>query len=320
MVNPTTELEVARPRRVKGGSDNGKDTANALFLRGHRRLEARAARYPRDRRAAVAIPGGLRVPGDRPAQGRPAPRPARLRQDADRPRGGARDRRQVLHRQRARDHPQGSTGRASAHLRKIFEEAAKAVRRASSSSTRSTRSRPEGERVVGDVEKRVVAQLLAPPGRPRSPPQRDRPGGDQPSHALDPVLRRPGRFDREISISIPDRDGERRSSRSTAAGCRWRATSTWRTSPRSRTASSVPTSRPSAARPRCSACGGCCRRSTSPRARSPTRRCGLEVRMADFEAALCEVEPSAIPARSSFRAPRRGLATTSVAWTRSSNG
>ena len=28
-------------------------------------------------------------------------------------------------------------------------------------------------------------------------------------NALDPALRRPGRFDREIAISIPDRDGRR---------------------------------------------------------------------------------------------------------------
>ena len=65
---------------------------------------------------------------------------------------------------------------------------------------------PKREHVVGDVEKRVVAQLLALMD-----------GLDNRGHviviaatnipgALDPALRRPGRFDREISIPIPDKN------------------------------------------------------------------------------------------------------------------
>ena len=65
---------------------------------------------------------------------------------------------------------------------------------------------PKREHVVGDVEKRVVAQLLALMD-----------GLDSRGHviviaatnipgALDPALRRPGRFDREISIPIPDKN------------------------------------------------------------------------------------------------------------------
>ena len=63
--------------------------------------------------------------------------------------------------------------------------------------------------MVGEVEKRVVAQLLA---LMDGLAQRGRViviAATNLPNALDPALRRPGRFDREISISIPDRDGRR---------------------------------------------------------------------------------------------------------------
>jgi len=66
---------------------------------------------------------------------------------------------------------------------------------------------PKREEVTGEVEKRVVAQLLAlmdglePRGRVVVIGATNRP------NALDPALRRPGRFDREIEIGIPDREG-----------------------------------------------------------------------------------------------------------------
>jgi len=99
-------------------------------------------------------------------------------------------------------------GESEANLRKIFDEA-----------TRQAPSiifldeidaiAPHREKVVGDVEKRVVAQLLALMD-----------GLNQRQHViviaatnlpnvLDPALRRPGRFDREVSIPIPDRNGRR---------------------------------------------------------------------------------------------------------------
>ncbi len=63
--------------------------------------------------------------------------------------------------------------------------------------------------MVGDVEKRVVAQLLASmDGLQR----RERVvviGATNIPNALDPALRRPGRFDREIAIPIPDKNGRR---------------------------------------------------------------------------------------------------------------
>ena len=99
-------------------------------------------------------------------------------------------------------------GESEAHLRKLFDEAA---RKAPSIIflDEIDAIAPRRERVVGDVEKRVVAQLLALMD-----------GLSQRQHvivlaatnlpnALDPALRRPGRFDREITIPIPDQRGRR---------------------------------------------------------------------------------------------------------------
>lgn len=68
---------------------------------------------------------------------------------------------------------------------------------------------PRRDQVVGDVEKRVVATLLT-----LMDGLADR--GDlvviaatNLPNALDPALRRPGRFDRELSLGVPNRDGRR---------------------------------------------------------------------------------------------------------------
>jgi transitional endoplasmic reticulum ATPase len=97
-------------------------------------------------------------------------------------------------------------GESEAHLRKIFEEAG---RKGPSIVflDEIDAIAPQREKVVGDVEKRVVAQLLAlMDGLTRRQNVVVIAATNIPN-ALDPALRRPGRFDREITIPIPDRNG-----------------------------------------------------------------------------------------------------------------
>ena len=66
---------------------------------------------------------------------------------------------------------------------------------------------PRRENVVGDVEKRVVATLLALMDGLNKRQNVIVIAATNIPNALDPALRRPGRFDREIGIPIPDRYG-----------------------------------------------------------------------------------------------------------------
>ena len=66
---------------------------------------------------------------------------------------------------------------------------------------------PRREQVVGEVEKRVVAQLLALMDGLAKRRKVIVIAATNLPNVLDPALRRPGRFDREISIPIPDRNG-----------------------------------------------------------------------------------------------------------------
>jgi len=97
-------------------------------------------------------------------------------------------------------------GESEAHLRKIFDEAAKKGPSIVFLDEIDAIA-PKREKVVGDVEKRVVAQLLA-----LMDGLNKRQGiiviaATNIPNAIDPALRRPGRFDREIAIPIPDRKG-----------------------------------------------------------------------------------------------------------------
>ena len=99
-------------------------------------------------------------------------------------------------------------GESEAHLRKIFDEA--------SSKGPSIifldeidSIAPRRDKVVGDVEKRIVAQLLALMDGLKGRGKVIVIAATNLPNALDPALRRPGRFDREISIPIPDREGRR---------------------------------------------------------------------------------------------------------------
>lgn len=66
---------------------------------------------------------------------------------------------------------------------------------------------PKRDEVSGEVERRVVAQLLASMDGLRDRGKVVVIGATNRPDSLDPALRRPGRFDREIEIGIPDKKG-----------------------------------------------------------------------------------------------------------------
>jgi transitional endoplasmic reticulum ATPase len=66
---------------------------------------------------------------------------------------------------------------------------------------------PRREAVHGDVEKRIVGQLLALMDGLEERGDVVVIGATNIPDALDPALRRPGRFDREISVPVPNRNG-----------------------------------------------------------------------------------------------------------------
>ncbi len=66
---------------------------------------------------------------------------------------------------------------------------------------------PRRDEVTGEVERRVVAQLLTLMDGLEERGQVIVIGATNRIEAVDPALRRPGRFDREIEIGVPDREG-----------------------------------------------------------------------------------------------------------------
>ncbi len=66
---------------------------------------------------------------------------------------------------------------------------------------------PKREEAYGDVEKRVVAQLLALMDGLTERGNVIVLGATNRPESVDPALRRPGRFDREVEISVPNEDG-----------------------------------------------------------------------------------------------------------------
>jgi transitional endoplasmic reticulum ATPase len=99
-------------------------------------------------------------------------------------------------------------GESEAQLRRIFEDAR---RRAPCIIffDEIDALAPKRERVEGEVEKRVVAQLLALMDGLKSRGDVIVMAASNRPNAIDPALRRPGRFDREIAIGIPN-EGARR--------------------------------------------------------------------------------------------------------------
>jgi transitional endoplasmic reticulum ATPase len=66
---------------------------------------------------------------------------------------------------------------------------------------------PKREEVTGEVERRVVSQLLTMMDGLKSRGKVIVIGATNRPNSIDPALRRPGRFDREIEISVPGKEG-----------------------------------------------------------------------------------------------------------------
>jgi transitional endoplasmic reticulum ATPase len=94
-------------------------------------------------------------------------------------------------------------GESEARLREVFEEAARKAP-AILFIDEIDAVAPKRADVVGEVEKRVVAQLLSLMDGFVSRGQVIVMGATNIPEVLDPALRRPGRFDREIEIGVPN--------------------------------------------------------------------------------------------------------------------
>lgn len=99
-------------------------------------------------------------------------------------------------------------GESEAHLRAVFEKASKnAPAIVFLDEIDAIASKREDIRGDQQVERRVVAQLLALMDGLKSRGQVIVIGATNIPQVLDPALRRPGRFDREIAIGVPDKRG-----------------------------------------------------------------------------------------------------------------
>ncbi|MEM2843198.1 MAG: CDC48 family AAA ATPase [Candidatus Bathyarchaeia archaeon] len=97
-------------------------------------------------------------------------------------------------------------GESEARLREIFQEAEEKAPSIVFIDELDAIA-PKREEVTGEVERRVVAQLLALMDGLKSRGQVVVIGATNRPNAIDPALRRPGRFDREIEIGVPDSKG-----------------------------------------------------------------------------------------------------------------
>lgn len=97
-------------------------------------------------------------------------------------------------------------GESEARMRKMFEDAEKNAPSILFIDEIDAIAPKRGE-VTGEVERRVVAQLLASMDGLKGRGHVIVIGATNRPDALDPALRRPGRFDREVEIGIPDREG-----------------------------------------------------------------------------------------------------------------
>ncbi len=99
-------------------------------------------------------------------------------------------------------------GQSEENLRKTFEEAEKNAPSIIFIDEIDAIA-PKREEVHGEVERRVVSQLLTLMDGLKGRGKLIVIGATNRQDSLDPALRRPGRFDREIEIGVPDRNGRK---------------------------------------------------------------------------------------------------------------
>jgi len=99
-------------------------------------------------------------------------------------------------------------GESEKQLREIFEEAASNSPAVIFIDELDSIA-PKREDVSGEVERRVVAQLLTLMDGMQGRDNVVIIGATNRPDAIDPALRRPGRFDRELEIGVPDKNGRR---------------------------------------------------------------------------------------------------------------
>ena len=99
-------------------------------------------------------------------------------------------------------------GESEKRIRELFEEAEKTAP-AIIFIDEIDAIAPKREDVQGEVERRVVSQLLTAMDGLKARGKVIVIGATNRPNSIDPALRRPGRFDREISINVPDKKGRR---------------------------------------------------------------------------------------------------------------
>ncbi len=99
-------------------------------------------------------------------------------------------------------------GESEENLRKIFDQAEKNAPSIVFIDELDAIA-PKREEVKGEVEKRVVSQLLTLMDGLKSRGKIIVIGATNIPNAIDPALRRPGRFDREIELGVPNKDGRK---------------------------------------------------------------------------------------------------------------
>ncbi len=99
-------------------------------------------------------------------------------------------------------------GESEARLREVFQEAEQRSPSIIFIDELDAIAPKRGE-VTGEVERRVVSQLLTLLDGLKSRGQVIVIGATNRIEAIDPALRRPGRFDREIRVGVPDRNGRK---------------------------------------------------------------------------------------------------------------